>query len=194
MRRRTGVLEPPEGRGQGGKVGAAAVDGSGFIGHRRAATSALVRPVRSNPGTTANPITKFLETHPGHQVSVRDRAGLVHPVEADVGCRNTVFHAAAQSAAHLVPALRRAGVTRFRIELVREEAANVATLVAGYRAVLRAERSPRSLWDELRASPAPPSSAARCACSADRKCRSHDARSSDESRNDSDEIAVVTGP
>src|SRR5262249_2991775 len=91
-----------------------------------------------------------------HRVSVRDRAGLVHPVEADVGCRNTVFHAAAQSAAHLVPALRRAGVTRFRIELVREEAATVATLVGGYRAVLRAERSPQSLWDELRASPATP--------------------------------------
>jgi putative protease len=92
-----------------------------------------------------------------HQVSLRDRAGMDHPVEADVGCRNTVFHAAAQSAAHLVPALRqRAGVTRFRIELVREEAATVATLVGGYRAVLRAERSPQSLWDELRASPATP--------------------------------------
>ena len=37
-----------------------------------------------------------------HQVSLRDRAGMDHPVEADVGCRNTVFHAAAQSAADLV--------------------------------------------------------------------------------------------
>ena len=26
-----------------------------------------------------------------HQVSLRDRAGMEHPVEADVGCRNTVF-------------------------------------------------------------------------------------------------------
>ena len=43
-----------------------------------------------------------------------------HPVEADVGCRNTVFHAAAQSAAGVVPLLRRSGVRRFRIELVRE--------------------------------------------------------------------------
>jgi putative protease len=91
-----------------------------------------------------------------HQVAVRDRAGLVHPVEADVGCRNTVFHASAQSAAHLVPALRRAGVTRFRVELVREEAATVATLVRGYRAVLAAERTPQSLWEELRSSPATP--------------------------------------
>jgi putative protease len=33
-----------------------------------------------------------------HQVSLRDRAGVDHPVEADVGCRNTVFHARPQSA------------------------------------------------------------------------------------------------
>jgi putative protease len=33
-----------------------------------------------------------------HALSLRDRAGMEHPVEADVGCRNTVFHAAAQSA------------------------------------------------------------------------------------------------
>ena len=39
-------------------------------------------------------------------VSLRDRAGMDHPVEADVGCRNTVFHAQPQSAAELVPALR----------------------------------------------------------------------------------------
>jgi putative protease len=55
-----------------------------------------------------------------HKVSLRDRAGLDHPVEADVGCRNTVFHAAAQSAAHVVTALQGRGVRRFRVELVRE--------------------------------------------------------------------------
>ena len=35
--------------------------------------------------------------------SLRDRAGMTHALEADVGCRNTVFHAASQSAAELVP-------------------------------------------------------------------------------------------
>jgi hypothetical protein len=29
------------------------------------------------------------------KISLKDRAGMSHPVEADVGCRNTVFHAAA---------------------------------------------------------------------------------------------------
>jgi putative protease len=70
-----------------------------------------------------------------HQVSLRDRAGMEHPVEADVGCRNTVFHAAAQSAAGLVRALAARGVGRFRIELVRESPADVARIVAAYRAL-----------------------------------------------------------
>ncbi len=67
-----------------------------------------------------------------HQVALADRVGLVHPVVVDVGCRNTVFNAQAQSAASLVPALREHGVTRFRIELVRETAAETARLVAAY--------------------------------------------------------------
>ena len=33
-----------------------------------------------------------------HQVELRDRVGLLHPLKADVGCRNTLFHAQAQSA------------------------------------------------------------------------------------------------
>ncbi|WP_437726919.1 hypothetical protein [Sorangium sp. So ce861] len=39
-----------------------------------------------------------------------------------MGCPSTVFHAAQQSAAHLVPKLAKGGVRRFRIELVREDA------------------------------------------------------------------------
>ena len=49
-----------------------------------------------------------------HQVALRDRVGLVHPVIVDVGCRNTVFNAQAQSAASLVPELLARGVRRFR--------------------------------------------------------------------------------
>ena len=71
-----------------------------------------------------------------HRVSLRDRAGMDHPVEADVGCRNTVFHAAAQSAASVVAGLQKSGVRRFRIELVREDAADVGRIVAVYRGLL----------------------------------------------------------
>ena len=85
------------------------------------------------------------------QVSLRDRTGRDHPVEADVGCRNTVFHAAAQSAAGVVPSLQRSGVRRFRIELVRESVRDVARIVGAYRALLEGKQSPREVWAALRA-------------------------------------------
>lgn len=85
-----------------------------------------------------------------HQLSLRDRAGMDHPVEADVGCRNTVFHAASQSAASLVAPARDAGVRRFRIELVREDAPTVERTVQAYRALLEGTQSPEELWRSLR--------------------------------------------
>ncbi len=85
-----------------------------------------------------------------HAVSLRDRAGMDHPVEADVGCRNTVFHAAAQSAAGLVPTLQASGVRRFRIELVREKAEDVKRIVATYRRLLGGGVTPELVWRELR--------------------------------------------
>jgi putative protease len=71
-----------------------------------------------------------------HVVSLRDRVGMENPVEADVGCRNTIFHARPQSAASVVPHAITHGVRRFRIELVRETASDVARLVRTYRALL----------------------------------------------------------
>jgi putative protease len=84
-------------------------------------------------------------------VSLRDRAGMEHPVMADVGCRNTVFHAAAQSAASIVPALQKGGVRRFRIELVRESPADVARIVQAYRDLLAARSTPPEVWRTLKA-------------------------------------------
>jgi putative protease len=73
-----------------------------------------------------------------------------HPVEADVGCRNTVFHAAPQSAAGLVAALHDRGVRRFRIELVREAPAEVARLVQTYRNLLDGRAAAGEVWRTLR--------------------------------------------
>jgi putative protease len=67
-----------------------------------------------------------------HQVALQDRVGLVHPVVVDVGCRNTVFNAQAQSAASLVPELLARGVRRFRVELVRESADETRRLFEAY--------------------------------------------------------------
>jgi len=85
-----------------------------------------------------------------HQVALQDRAGMVHPVEADVGCRNTVFHAAAQSAASLVPMLVRRGVSRFRVELVREDAGQVAKIVGLYKELIAQKREPQEVVRALR--------------------------------------------
>jgi putative protease len=71
-----------------------------------------------------------------HEVALRDRVGLVHPVIVDVGCRNTVFNAQAQSAASLVPELLACGVRRFRLELVRETADETQRLFAAYSALI----------------------------------------------------------
>ena len=87
-----------------------------------------------------------------HQVSLRDRAHMDHPVEADVGCRNTVFHASPQSAAELVLVLKRAGVRRFRIELVRESAEETAARGPRLSRPARRPHRRRDVFRELRAS------------------------------------------
>jgi len=77
-----------------------------------------------------------------HAVSLRDRVGLVHPVVVDVGCRNTVFNAQAQSAAGLVPELLAHGVQRFRVELVRETAEQTTCVYEAYRELVAGKASP----------------------------------------------------
>ncbi len=71
-----------------------------------------------------------------HQVSLRDGKGREHPVIVDVGCRNTVFHSEAQSAAVLVPDLLARGVRRFRVEFVRETKAEARVALDAYGALL----------------------------------------------------------
>jgi putative protease len=85
-----------------------------------------------------------------HVIALRDRAGVAHPVEADIGCRNTVFHALPQSAASLVGVAQRAGVRRFRLELVREDAAAVRDVVGAYRALLAGTSTAKDVMRSLR--------------------------------------------
>ncbi len=86
-----------------------------------------------------------------HKLDLVDRAGMAHPVEADVGCRNTVFHAAAQSAAGQVSGARAGGVGRFRVELVRESAADTARIVRAYRGLLEGRTAVGEVFGALRA-------------------------------------------
>ena len=71
-----------------------------------------------------------------HRLSLRDRVGNEHPVLVDVECRNTVFNAAAQSAAFLVPRLVHAGVRRLRVEFVRETRGEAEAVLSAWREFL----------------------------------------------------------
>lgn len=71
-----------------------------------------------------------------HQIGLRDRVGVEHPLQADAGCRNTVYNGRPQSIAAYVPRLRELGVDHFRVELLRETAAQTRELLGWYANVL----------------------------------------------------------
>ena len=85
-----------------------------------------------------------------HQVELRDHVGEAHPLVADVGCRNTLFRARAQSAAPYVPRLTKQGIRRFRVELLREDRAGVPALLDSYARVLAGQDAGPRVWQELR--------------------------------------------
>jgi putative protease len=85
-----------------------------------------------------------------HEIGLRDHLGNVHPVVVDPACRNTVYNAAAQSAASLVPQLRAAGVRRFRVEFVREGVEETARVLAAYQGLLAGHLSPSQVFERLR--------------------------------------------
>lgn len=84
-----------------------------------------------------------------HRVELRDHVGEAHPLAADVGCRNTLFRARAQSAAPYVPRLLKAGILRYRVELLRENAAGVSALLDSYARVLAGHDAGPRMWQEL---------------------------------------------
>jgi putative protease len=84
-----------------------------------------------------------------HLLELRDGLGLAHPVIVDVGCRNTVFNARAQSAASCFPTLVGLGVRRFRVELVRETAAETVRVLRSYADLLRGNRTGKSVIQEV---------------------------------------------
>lgn len=86
-----------------------------------------------------------------HEVSLKDRVGLEHPVIVDVGCRNTVFNALAQSAAFLIPELLPLGVQRLRLEFVRETFEETMSILKGYQALLDGQTSVSELITSLQA-------------------------------------------
>lgn len=85
-----------------------------------------------------------------HKVELRDRVGQPHPLIADVGCRNTVYNAQAQSAAEYIPRMLALGLRHFRVELLRETESDVAPLLDCYAKTLAGREKPRSAIRSLR--------------------------------------------
>jgi putative protease len=83
-------------------------------------------------------------------VDLKDRVGQAHPLVADVGCRNTVYNAAAQSAAEYVPKMLGLGLGDFRVELLRETPGEVGPLLERYARVVAGVEDGRSAWRQLR--------------------------------------------
>jgi U32 family peptidase len=85
-----------------------------------------------------------------HNVKLRDRVGAEHPLKADVGCRNTVYHAKAQSGADFVQSFTDAGARVFRVELLDEDAAQTRAVLQSYRGLIDGTRDdPSALFRSL---------------------------------------------
>jgi putative protease len=85
-----------------------------------------------------------------HDVRLKDRVGALHPLKADVGCRNTVFNSQAQTGAEFVERMLALGVRHFRIEFLNESPAEVTQTITKYRQLLRGEITGAQLWRELK--------------------------------------------
>lgn len=84
-----------------------------------------------------------------YKVQLRDRVGQMHPLLADVGCRNTLFNARAQTGAGFFRTFRKLGLSRFRVELLDETPSEARTLVARYKNLLQGACSAAQLIQDL---------------------------------------------
>lgn len=86
-----------------------------------------------------------------HRVHLRDRVGIEHPLRADVGCRNTLFNAAAQTGAAHFDELLSTGLRHFRVELLEESRPETEKTIRAYQALLSGNSSGEDLWRSLKA-------------------------------------------
>lgn len=86
-----------------------------------------------------------------HVVHLRDRVGQLHRLQADVGCRNTLFNGRAQTGARYFKAMRAAGLSQFRIELLDEDRATAIRNIRAYQRLLKGEINDEGLMQEVEA-------------------------------------------
>ncbi|MEA5572314.1 U32 family peptidase [Calothrix sp. UHCC 0171] len=85
-----------------------------------------------------------------YEVKLRDRVGSEHILQADLGCRNTVFNATAQTGAEYVQKLLNSGLKNFRIEFVNETPDDVKQTIQMYQQLLCGKIKGSQLWRELK--------------------------------------------
>ena len=83
-----------------------------------------------------------------HNVAMRDRSGVEHPLKADLGCRNTLFNGTAQTGVEGLPALLEAGVRQVRLELLDEDAEATQRRVSLYADALLGRCASREVWSQ----------------------------------------------
>jgi U32 family peptidase len=98
-------------------------------------------------GTTYKDCGRPCETHVVH---LRDRVGQLHRLQADVGCRNTLFNGKAQTGVRYYPHLRAAGLQRFRVELL-DEVEDAAKTIRAYQDLLAGQSDPSELLNQVQA-------------------------------------------
>jgi len=86
-----------------------------------------------------------------HRVHLRDRVGMHHPLKADVGCRNTLFNAVAQTGAQFYSELREHGLSCFRVELLEEDADEAMIVLRTYQELLSGQCDGDEIWRDLKA-------------------------------------------
>ena len=101
-----------------------------------------------SPGTDKTNCGRPCDTH---VVQLRDRVGSEHPLQADVGCRNTLFNSVPQSAAEVVPSLIEQGVRDFRIEFLSESPHEIPRTLRLYHDLLAGRIRAEEVWRELHA-------------------------------------------
>jgi U32 family peptidase len=84
-----------------------------------------------------------------HKVKLRDRTGTEHILQADAGCRNTLFNGRAQTGAEFMSLLIEKGAKYFRVEFLDESPAQVAQTLSAYQQLLKGEMSGAQLWRSL---------------------------------------------
>ncbi|MEL7497864.1 MAG: DUF3656 domain-containing protein [Planctomycetota bacterium] len=84
-----------------------------------------------------------------HKVAVRDQQGRAHPVMADVGCRNTVFGAEAQTDIDAMERWFEKGIEHIRIELVHESGTQTEQITTLFLQFLNHDIEPADMKQRL---------------------------------------------